>query len=251
MLHAGGEFARREKRVLMIDCDPQGSLSQVFFGSEGWEQLRPENTLAKLFDDVLYTMETPIIYKTGHEKIRVVPSHQLLREFNSGRPSDTPHLQEAIAGFLNEYQSEFDVVLIDTPPNLQLLTWAAMACPNAAVITPVIPEDFASQGIVHVKRFIEQVRDEMNPDLSWLGIVLSMAQKRLGVHQAYEQQIREAYADVVLDTTIPAASVFKEAVSSRVPITLYKPRTPGAKAIESLVTEIETRMAPAEERKAA
>ena len=100
MFHTGGEFARRGQRVLVVDCDPQGSMSQVFFGSSAWELIRPEYTLAKLFDDVLYTMDTPIVHRTDFEHIHLLPAHQLLREFNSGKPSDTPHLQEALAAHL-------------------------------------------------------------------------------------------------------------------------------------------------------
>jgi chromosome partitioning protein len=134
----------------------------------------------------------------------------------------------------------YDYVLIDTPPNLQLLTWAGLVAADWCV-TPVVPEDYAAQGIVHVKRFIEEVTRLRNSELRWLGLLLCMVQQRLGVHKVYEQVMRDAYGDLVLSTIIPHATLYKEAVSLKAPVPLHKPKHATSKTIAALADEIKTR----------
>lgn len=258
LFHVAGEFAKRKKRVLVVDCDPQGSLSQVFFGSEKWEQLPRERTLAEVFsrwNDSVVPDWQGLIFETPIDNIYVVPSHLSLLELNLSTWDDEQDL--ALLHFLDDEEAlpVFDVVLFDTPPNLQLLTWSAMVACAAGryggVVTPLIPEDFASQGLVHVKRFIERVRERRFPELDWTGLCLCMVQSRLSVHIAYEEQIRNAYNDLVFSPTIPQASVFKEAISARTPVSLFKPQTAGAKQVAALADEVLKRARKKQTRKAA
>ena len=107
-------------------------------------------------------------------------------------------------------------------------------------ITPVIPEDYAAQGLVHVRRFVKEV-GARNGRLRWLGLLIAMVQK-VSVHKVYEGSLRTAYAGLVFNTTIPLAAVFKEAVASRQPITHYKRNSAGARAVCLLRDELSTRV---------
>ena len=111
------------------------------------------------------------------------------------------------------------------------------------VVTPVIPEDYAAQGLVHVKRFIEHVIAKKNPQLRWLGLMLAMVQSRVSIQAAYEESLRDAYGDLVFDAKVPLATVFKEAVAMKTPVTIYKPKTPGARSVTKLHAEILSRVA--------
>ena len=89
-----------------------------------------------------------------------------------------------------------------------------------------------------MKRFIQNVQACRNGDLRWMGLLITMVQNRLGLHSVYEQVMRDAYCDLVLETKVPLIAAYKEAVSLKTPIGLHKPKVAAAKAIASLVDEI-------------
>lgn len=244
VFHSAGEFARRKKRVLVIDCDPQASLSQSFFGSRTVEEFDATRSVVALFDDRMNPAPERIVHSTPFSGVSIVPATEPLTSFNHPDAPKHGFLQDALRQFVAEVRSGFDVVLIDTPPNLQLLTWAAMVASDYC-ITPVVPEDYSAQGVIHVKRFIEDVQRTRNSKLRWLGLLMSMVQARLGIHKVYEQVMRDAYGELVLDTSLPHATYFKEAVSLKTPLTLGKKSNAAVKAVKALVDEIEKRTAGA------
>jgi chromosome partitioning protein len=239
IFHLGGLFSSRGLKTLLVDLDPQGSLTQSFYSSQEFEQLADDRAVTALFDDRFNPTPTAIIHPSSFANLSFIPASSGLTNFNHSQPSGQGWLQSCLAQFFIEIAGQFDCILIDTPPNLQLLTFVAMAASHF-VVTPVIPEDYAAQGLVHVRRFIEDVQLARNPNLRWLGLVLTMVQK-LSVHIAYEQAIRETYKELVLRASLPQASIFKEAVAAKTPVTLYKPANAGAKAVVQLGEEIAAR----------
>ncbi len=99
-------------------------------------------------------------------------------------------LQFSVREFLRE-AAEFDIVLIDCPPNLYRCSWTALVASDYVLI-PVPPEDFGTQGLRAVHQTIEQAR-KLNPGLRRLGHVISRSDRRLLIHRAYEQRVREIY----------------------------------------------------------
>lgn len=237
VFHLAGELARRKARVLLLDGDPQGSLSQSFFGSRAVEELPAERSIVALFADTMDPDPANIVHPTAFPAIHLVPATEPLTSFNHPDPAKHGFLQDALRQFLAEVRGQYDYVLIDTPPNLQLLTWASLVAADYC-LTPVVPEDYAAQGIVHVKRFIEEVQRTRNSQLRWLGLLMCMVQNRLGVHKVYEQVMRDAYGDLVLATTVPHATLYKEAVSLKTPVSLHKPKHAAAKTMAALADEV-------------
>ncbi len=240
IFHLGAAFSARGLRVLWVDCDPQGSLTQSVFTPQEFERLPDDRAVTALFDDRFNPTPERIIHPTTIENISIIPASGGLTDINHSRPSQQGWLESCLAQFVLEVKDQFDLVLIDTPPNLQLLTWAALAASDF-VFTPVLAEDYGAQGLVHVRRFVEEVQIARNPKLRWLGLLLTMVQKRLGIHIAYEQAIREAYGDLVFTVSLPQSTVFKEAVAAKTPVTLYKPSDAGSKAVVQLAEEIAAR----------
>lgn len=241
VFHLAGELARRKARILLIDCDPQASLSQSFFGSRAIEELDPVLSVVALFDDKMNPDPKSIIHETTFPAIHIVPATEPLTSFNHPDPPKHGWLQDTLRQFVAEVRGSYDYVLIDTPPNLQLLTWASLVCADYC-ITPVVPEDYAAQGIVHVKRFIEEVQRTRNSRLRWLGLLICMVQARLGIHKVYEQVMRDAYGDLVLGTSVPHATLFKEAVSLKTPASLHKPSNAASKTMAKLADELTNHM---------
>jgi chromosome partitioning protein len=242
IFHLGPVFSARGLKVLWVDCDPQGSLTQSVFTPQEFERLPDARAVTALFDDRFNPTPDQLIHPTAFANLSLMPASSGLTDVNHARPSGQGWLESSLAQFCLEVRDRFDLVLIDTPPNLQLLTWAALVASDF-VFTPVIPEDYAAQGIVHVRRFVEEVQAARNPRLRWLGLLLTMVQKRLGVHIAYEQAIRETYGKLVFEVTLGQSTVFKEAVAAKTPVTLYKPRDAGAKAVVQFAEEIARRSA--------
>jgi chromosome partitioning protein len=218
--HLAGAFSEEKKRILLIDLDPQASLSQTFFGPSAIERWPADRSVCALFDDAMPPDPEYIIHQTSIPAISICPACDALTAFNDGRPAECDWQQDVILQLINEVAPHFDLVLIDTPPNLQLMTWAAMAASHF-VFTPVIPEDYAAQGLVHVKRFIEQVTARKNSQLRWLGLLLCMVQK-VAVHKVYEGSLRTAYTDLVFDASVPLAAAFKESVAAKLPLFAMK-----------------------------
>ena len=239
VFNLGGEAARRKNRTLLIDCDPQASLSQSIkpFGSRIIEELPPERSVVALFDDHMNPDPELVIHATEFENIHIVPACDALTRFNFPDPTEHGFLQDSLTQFITEVAGDYEVVAIDTPPNLQMLTYASLVAADYC-ITPVSPEDFASQGIRAVRQFVETAQANRNNDLRWMGILLSMVQPRLGIHQVYEQVLRDSYSGFVIDCRIEVAAIYKECVAHKTPTTLMKPNVKAGKAVAALFDEV-------------
>jgi chromosome partitioning protein len=143
----------------------------------------------------------------------------------------------ALRDALDELRSEFDLVLIDCPPNLALCSWSALVASDVVVV-PLQPEDFGCQGIAAVRRMIDEVLAEANDGLRLAGYLLTMVHSRLTLHRAYEKLLRQAHGDQVFGARLPLAALFKEAAATRTPIPQWKPKAPAAQAIRDLADEL-------------
>lgn len=234
--HLAGAFAAAGKRVLLMDLDPQGSLSQGFFGSAAIENLHASSTVARLFSEGAYFASVDqLAIPTPFEGISIVLANQELADFNTQRPEESGLLQYAVREFIRE-AVEYDIVLIDCPPNLYRCSWTALIASDYVVI-PVPPEDFGTQGLRAVHQTIEQAR-KLTPGLRRLGHLISRSDRRLLIHRAYEQRIREIYGDNVFDTVIPEVSAYKVSVAARVPVEFDLPKSRAAMLTRELSREI-------------
>ena len=124
--HLAGALAATGHRLLLVDADPQGSISQAFFGSDAVERFTPWETLAGLFDDECDSISSGTLIRSTHiEGIHVLPANQFLATYNAPSPERAGVMQFALRDFL-EPLTAFDVVLIDCPPNLYQCSWNAM-----------------------------------------------------------------------------------------------------------------------------
>lgn len=238
-----GALVLTGRRVLLVDNDPQSSLSQGLMGPAAAEGLDPAATIAAVYDGTA----TPegIIRPSGVAGIDLVPGSIHTDRHNRPTPEEAPWPdQTALRDFLAELDGRYDIALVDCPPNLHLCSWAALAASGWALI-PAQPEDYGAQGLGPVRRSIARVRAAVNPDLRLLGYLVTMVQSRRAIHQLYEDTLRSDYGTEVLTTRLPAAADFPEAIAHRKPVTHYKPRSAAAKAIKALADEVLARMVTA------
>jgi chromosome partitioning protein len=239
--HMAGAYAADGMRVLLIDVDPQASLSRGFFGREHVDALPLEETVAMLFDDQTFSSDSSrIVTPTPFEGIAIAPANVELKPFNSPTPEAMGMSQYLLNEFI-EAQDGYDIILIDCPPNLYRCCWVAMIAADW-VIVPIPPEDFGTQGLLAVHEAIQAART-LNPSLRRLGHLVTRYDSRLVVHRAYESRLRTMYGDLMFDTVIPEATAFKVAVSCRKPVQYQEPKSRAAELTRQLTREILDRIA--------
>ena len=201
-------FRRLGLETLAVDLDPQGNLSDYF-------DVPPdaEPTIA----DVLTGRAQASEAITGD----VIPANLQLAEAElalSGRMGRELTLKRA----LRDLDSTYDAIVLDCPPSLGLLTVNALVAADHALLTAEA-QYFAMQGVEQALEVIELARDNLNPDLSWMGVVLNLADMRtIHSREAY-QSLAEAFGDKVFETTIRQSIAYAESAERAVSILDYRP----------------------------
>lgn len=237
--HLAGTLALKMGcRVLLLDMDPQASLTQAFIGPDAMRALSARESIAGLFGDNSVAAPARLIRPTTFERISLVPGSIHLTKFNVPEPERADRDdQRALADFVAGARDDFDFILVDVPPNLHLCSWTALVGSDFLAV-PLQAEDFGSQGIAAVLDSVEAVQGRLNPKLQLLGYLVTMFNVRLAIHKTYEGTLREMYGADVFGAMIPLAADMKEAVALRLPIASYKPKGASAKAVLALAEEI-------------
>lgn len=239
--HLSATLARSGRRVLLVDNDPQASLTQGFFGPDGMRSIPHEATVAALYDPDADPAPESLVRPTGVPGVSLVPGSIALTDWNLPARIEWGTSPFGLRTFLGEVGEGFDLVLVDCAPNLNLCAWAALIAADRLVI-PLQAEDFGSQGIAPVLECLCTVQNGPNPDVSLAGFLLTMFDRRLAVHTTYEAMLRELYGSEVFANAVPRAKDFVEAVACRRPIALHKPRSAPAKALAAVADELLARV---------
>ena len=238
--HTAGYFAKAGYRVLLIDADPQGSLSQAFFGSTAIEALPAEQTLAAIFDENLFDVSVDgLKLTTPLDGIDLIPANLHLGKFNVSEPTETG-LNQFMLSTLLDTDFDHDIVLIDCPPNLYQCSWNALLASDYVAV-PVIADDLGVQGLRAVQKAIA-LAQELNPGLTLLGQFLTKFDRRVGIHREFESVLRRIYGDQIFDTVTLEASAFKLAVAAKLPVTHYSSWSRATRQTRNLALEMIDRM---------
>jgi chromosome partitioning protein len=201
-------FRRVGLSVLAVDLDPQGNLS---------DYLDVDPDASPTIGDVL----------SGRAKAKdavhdgVIPANLNLAEAElalGGKMGRELTLKKAIRSVADD----FDLVLIDCPPALGLLTVNALVAADYALLSAEA-QYFAMQGIEQALEVIELARESLNPDLKWLGVMLNIADMRTRHSREAFASLREHFGDQLIDTTIRASIAYAESAERAVSIIDYRP----------------------------
>lgn len=242
--HLAGTLALSGRRVLLVDNDPQASLTQGFWGPAATRQLNPSETVA-----AVYRGDEPfpaaVIKPTGVEGIDLVPGSKRATRYNVPEPQESPaEAQGCLREFLSEVRGRYDLILIDCPPNLHLCSWAALVASDHLIV-PLKPEDYGAQGIIDVHESVSMVLAGPNPALQMIGYLLTLMAPRKAVHLLYERQLREIYGSLVFETRVAELADYVEALNRRLPVAQHRPRGAAAKTMKALADELLARLAGA------
>ncbi|MDB5349453.1 MAG: ATPase involved in chromosome partitioning [Planctomycetota bacterium] len=234
--HLAGALADLGRQVLLVDYDPQASLTQGLLGPDEAETLPIELTAAAI---VAGQMPDPmdVIRQVG-ERTRLVPGSAAAGEWNVANPYRLQGSERAaLRRFLAEAAAEaaYDYCLVDCPPNLSMCAAQALAAAEFLAI-PTQPEDYGAQGLRPVLDFFADARDEDNPFLKLAGVIVNR-KARFAIHATYEARLRKLYAGDVFTAVVPQLVSYVEAISFRLPISRHDPRSNAAEAMRAVADE--------------
>jgi chromosome partitioning protein len=201
-------FRRVGLRVLAVDLDPQGNLS---------DYLDVDPDASPTISDVLSGRAKSSEAVHGG----IIPANLGLAEAElmlGGKMGRELTLKKA----LRDLESDYDLILIDCPPALGLLTVNALVASRWALLSAEA-QYFALQGVEQALEVIELARESLNPDLEWLGVVLNIADMRTRHSREAFDSLREHFGEKLIDTTIRASIAYAESAERAVSILDYRP----------------------------
>jgi chromosome partitioning protein len=227
-INLGASLAACERKVLLIDLDPQANATSGL----GLSKNEAQSMYPVLLDGL--SLGT-IIRPTDLPSLSVAPSSVDLvgAEVELG---DSERREFRLNEAIEAVAGEFDYILIDSPPSLGLLTINGLTAADS-VLVPMQCEYFAMEGVSQLLNTIERVRDSLNPDLEIEGIALTMYDDRVNLARQVAQEVRRHFGDKVYRTVIPRNVRLGEAPSFGKPIILYDIRSRGSEAYVSLAKE--------------
>ncbi len=223
-------LAASEVRVLLIDSDPQGNSTT----GVGVEKHPDQNTLYSVLLGEAELRDA--VVQTQFEDLWLVPADQNLVATNLDLV-DAEKRERRLKSALDPVKGEYDYVLIDCPPALDLLTLNALVASDTVLI-PIICEFLALEGISQLIDTIDRVHDAFNPQLAVEGVLLTMYDDRTNLTRQVEADLREFFGKEVFKTVIPRTVRLAEAPSFGKPILSYDPRSRGAEAYIQLAKEV-------------
>ena len=230
-------LAATGQKILLIDLDPQANATS----GVGLEKREGASAYPALLGEG--TLEASVV-PTAYERLYVIPSEVDMcgAEVELSRVENHLHrLKMALEPIV--HSGQYDLILIDCPPALGVLTLNVFTATDWLLI-PLQCEYYALEGISMINRVIGQLRDGgVNPNLEILGVVMTMFDGRTRLAAQVVQEVRQHFGDLVFDTLIPRTTRLAEAPSFGKPIIYYDKYSAGASAYEVLTEEILKRVA--------
>ena len=229
-INLAASLAANEIRILLVDNDPQGNSTSGL----GVQKTPGMHTTYNVLVDRVSVREA--IQKTEMEGLDILPADKNLIGVNfelvnaEGRESI---LRDQLA----EVKNDYDYILIDCPPSLDLLTLNALMAADSALV-PIQCEFFALEGISELMDTIDRVGESFGHPIKIEGIVLTMFDDRTNLAKQVSNDLREFFGEDVLKTVIPRNVRLAEAPSHGKPIILYDPGSRGSESYIQLAKEI-------------
>ncbi|NLL93719.1 MAG: ParA family protein [Clostridiales bacterium] len=223
-------LAEMNKKVLLVDIDPQGNATS----GVGIDKSSLEKTV---YDMIIgrCTLEECLI-ENALENLSVLPSNVNL----SGAEIDligVENREYILKGSIDRVKDNYDYIIIDCPPSLNMLTVNAMTTANT-VIVPIQCEYYALEGLSQLIHTINLVKERLNPDLEMEGVVFTMYDARTNLSLEVVENVKNNLKQSIYKTIIPRNVRLAEAPSHGLPINLYDSKSVGAESYRLLAEEV-------------
>ncbi len=229
-INLAAAFAQKKKRTLLIDLDPQANTTMTFF---------PLEEVTHSVYDVLADHQLAfgeIIKPTKCANLCVVPAKISLAKLEATLVGqfDAPfRLKDAIA----PVKKDFDIILIDTPPTLGIMTVNALVAASHLLV-PIQAAYYALEGTDDLLETLERVRSRPNPELQLVGILITLFDKRTNLARDIQKQVQQVFGGKVFKTVIGKNVRLEESPAYKETIFTYAPDSSGAEEYEKLAREV-------------
>ena len=222
--------ALKGKRVLLLDLDPQSNSSLSFIEAE-----TVRSSAFELFTELQEPWEN-FIYKTKVKNLDVVPSKINLAKLEAKLVGDFDAIFRLRDRF-EQIRTSYDIIFVDTPPTLGLITVNALVAANFVLI-PIQSSYFALEGTDDLLETIEKVRSRPNPELELLGVLVTLFDKRTSLSKDVEAHIRQVFGKKAFKTKISRSVRLEESPAHRETIFEFSPKSSGAVEYMELSREV-------------
>jgi chromosome partitioning protein len=234
VINLAAGLAQQEKKVLVIDLDPQGN------ATTGLGLSNLESSTETIYG-VLNGTKTisEVIRQTEFKNLDIITSNVDLSGLEVETADDNMRafiLKRELTPYLNNSSAIYDYILIDCPPSLSLLTVMALVSSHSLLV-PLQAEFFALEGLTQLMKTIERIKVNLNPELKIRGILLTMFDKRNRLSTQVEKEARDYFNEKVYLTVIPRNVRLSEAPSHGMPVLMYDKSCPGSKSYFNFTDE--------------
>jgi chromosome partitioning protein len=233
-INLAASLAAAELPVLLVDCDPQSNSSSGLGFAKDPDRVSTYHVLMGLAGP------GEAMQKVDPEGLSVIPAHKNLIGANIELVPQE-HREYRLRNALEGLRQDFEFIILDCPPALDLLTLNALVAADSVLI-PMQPEYFALEGVSELMDTMERVRQSFNPDLSVEGVVLTMFDERTNLAQQVAGELKKFFGDRLLRTVIPRNVRLAEAPSHGKPVLIYDIHSRGAECYIRLAKEIMSRL---------
>ena len=231
VISLGAGLVELAGKVLLVDMDQQGSLSSSF--------LPDVHRLSLVVTDALRDDQVPfedIIQPTKYDLIDIVPSNLSLGKLESELISERDS-HYYLADKIDEIREAYDVILLDSPPNLGLATWSVLTAAEGVII-PLEAQDYSVKGTGYVHGLIQKVRKRANPKLKIFGYVINRYDGRRRIEQDFRAMIEKHLGEMVFKQVLKDSVLYVESVTLGKPITYFAPKSEHAEAFRQIGKEV-------------
>lgn len=230
-INLGAALAVMEKKVLLVDCDPQANLTSGV--GVGQDEVRGSDLYSIFYTpervrEVIRQTRTPFLSLLPASRDLVAVELELVDKL-----AREAYLRECI----QQVEDDYEYIILDCPPSLSLITVNAL-CASRELLIPLQCEFFALEGIVKLYQTFDQIRKRLNPGLGLLGIVLTMYDVRNRLTREVKNEVRRCFGDELFETVIPRNVRLSEAPSHGKSIIHYDIKSRGAEAYLGLGKEV-------------
>jgi len=228
----------RGQRTLLVDLDTQANLSGSFLDEQD-----DGPTVEMLFHPASETDVHGLIRRTRFGGIDILPASARLARFDVAdqREWEAADLHLSLVEPLEELRCQYDYIVLDCPPRLSLVSFAAL-CAADYVVIPLEAADWGAQGILKVAEAVRYVRQRFNSRLRLLGYLVSRFKRPRTYQRVYLDQLRQHFGSDTFDTVLSDMAQFERSVTDRVPVTLHAPRSNAAVLARRFFDEVITRI---------
>ena len=232
-INLSAALAEQGQKVLVIDMDPQGNTTSGL----GVEKDEVENTVYELLLGECTIQEC--MQKEIFENLSILPANINLAGAEIELIS-AENKEYLLKNTLDEVKDQYDFIIIDCPPSLNLLTINSM-CAGDTVLVPIQCEYYALEGLSQVLKTVNLVQKKLNPALEVEGVVFTMYDSRTNLSLEVVENVKEHLNENIYKTIIPRNVRLAEAPSYGMPINLYDSRSSGAESYRLLAAEVISR----------